>query len=291
MVTRAPSAARPVIVIGAARSGTRHVRDLLGASSALVPIEHDISYVWRRGNESIPHDELSAAHATAPITKAIQERIGQLAPTGPDQDVLEKTVSNTVRMEFVQAVYPNARFVVLARNGREVIESSYRQWTASPDWRRWMTKLSTVGVADLPYLAGMGKRLVTARFGANKRPAVWGVRYNGIEADLREQDLSWVVAQQWLTSLRRTEAALREGIPAIVTRYEDVVCDVGEVQRIADLLKLPDARACVDKSAQVTRRQPQISWDTFLSETQRKAIEPMIDEGEKLIGQMQEMSL
>jgi len=290
MVTHTPSE-QPVILIGAARSGTRHVRDVLAASSSLVPIEHDISFVWRRGNESLPHDELRTADATTPVVSEIRSRIDELAATRADQEVLEKTVSNTLRLEFVHAVYPAARFVVLTRGGREVIESSHRQWTAGADWRRWMTKLSTIGVADLPYLAGVGRRMVKSRLSSDKTPAIWGVRYDGIEADLAAEDLSWVVAHQWLHSLQRTEEALRNGVPAIVTRYEDMVADAAEVRRVAELLCLPDAEACVDRSRRVTRKQPAIAWENFLTAGQRDAIEPIIEEGEKIITKMQERSL
>ena len=55
---------RPVIVLGAARSGTRIVRDAIAAHPAIVAVPHDINFVWKYGNYHICHDGLTPKEVT-----------------------------------------------------------------------------------------------------------------------------------------------------------------------------------------------------------------------------------
>jgi hypothetical protein len=51
-----------VFVIGAARSGTKFLRDVIGASPYAAVVPYDVNYVWRGGNEGFPDDALPAPH-------------------------------------------------------------------------------------------------------------------------------------------------------------------------------------------------------------------------------------
>ena len=54
----------PVIILGAARSGTKILRDTIAAHPSLVSIPYDISFVWKYGVYHIKHDELSPVDIT-----------------------------------------------------------------------------------------------------------------------------------------------------------------------------------------------------------------------------------
>ena len=45
-------------LIGAARSGTKFLRNCFSVSDEIEIVPYDIGYVWRYGNEKISHDEL-----------------------------------------------------------------------------------------------------------------------------------------------------------------------------------------------------------------------------------------
>ena len=49
----------PIIIIGAARSGTKILRAALSSHPEMVAIPYDINYVWKYDNYDIDHDELS----------------------------------------------------------------------------------------------------------------------------------------------------------------------------------------------------------------------------------------
>lgn len=113
---------RPIFLIGAARSGTKLLRDMLGRHPELDAIPYDINYLWRLGHEDLKHDELP--DITDRARKAINRHLQQ---AGADF-VVEKTVSNCFRVAPVARAFPEARFIFLVRDGYDVTESAVRQW-------------------------------------------------------------------------------------------------------------------------------------------------------------------
>jgi hypothetical protein len=123
---------RYIIIIGAARSGTKILRDVLAEASGMGCVPYDIGFVWRYGNQQVPHDVLDPATVTPRIQRFVRRYVDRYARSGGDV-VIEKTVGNTLRVPFVHAVMPDAAFVHLVRDGMDVVESARRQWSAPPD--------------------------------------------------------------------------------------------------------------------------------------------------------------
>src|SRR5688572_31535031 len=86
----------PVIILGAARSGTKLLRALVAATRCYVEVPFDVNYIWRYGNESCSHDALNPEHLTERTKRFVRERIGRCAGL-PNSSMafVEKTVSNT----------------------------------------------------------------------------------------------------------------------------------------------------------------------------------------------------
>lgn len=199
---------RFVFLIGAARSGTKFLRDTIAVSQDVAAVPYDINYVWRHGNEGCPHDEITPEDINEKTAQHIRRTVERLALKGRDDApriILEKTVSNTLRMETVRRIFPEAEFIVLERNGLDVVESSYRQWTAPPERGYLLEKLRYFPVREWRYGLWFARNLVRPSSG----PPIWGPRYSGIEYDLDRLGTAQTCATQWAACVRSSRASIR----------------------------------------------------------------------------------
>ena len=216
---------QPLILIGAARSGTKLVRDLVAEHLAVDKVPYDINYIWRLGHEHIPHDELSPEMLNPRIQQRIRRSFERYSSGAPF--LIEKTVSNCLRVHYVCAVLPKAKFIHLLRDGRDVVASAYRQWIAPTDWRYILQKARTFPLTEafgyaLSYAGDVFRSLLVQD---KKRFGTWGPRYAGIDEDVAVKELIEVCALQWA---RCVERALRDlnSLPSeqvLTIRYEDFV--------------------------------------------------------------------
>lgn len=242
-----------IFVIGAARSGTKFLRDVLAASQHVDAVPYDINYVWRYGNENAADDELTVGNLSEPIKAYIQATVDQQARTGKSDasTVIEKTVSNTLRLGFVKAVFPEARFIHLIRDGRDVTESARRQWEKPSDWSYLVEKIKTFPWRNYRYLLWFLKGKLQAR--SNGRPPIWGPRYKGIERDVVDHSLVRVCARQWKRSIEAVveQKSCIDDDRFIEIRYEDLVNDESVLKGVCEFCEIPDAQLVLNRFQEV----------------------------------------
>ncbi|MEL7430325.1 MAG: sulfotransferase [Pseudomonadota bacterium] len=125
----------PIIIIGAGRSGTNVLRDCLTAANGLVTWPCDeINLIWRHGNLRHPTDVFGAAQANASVRHYIQSAFDQICRKEGGDTVVEKTCANTLRVPFIDAIFPDARYINIVRDGRDVTASAMKRWRSSVDW-------------------------------------------------------------------------------------------------------------------------------------------------------------
>lgn len=239
---------RPVVIIGAGRSGTKVLRDSLCRLPGLGTWPCDeINYVWRHGNASHPHDELGPEHARPRVRRYIRREFEWLAARYGLSQVVEKTCANSLRVEFVDRVLPEARFVFLVRDGRDVVASARRRWRSPLDLAYVLRKARFVPVGDVPYYGARYLRNRVHRLlpGSGGRLAFWGPRFPGMEALARSRDLAAVCAHQWRRCVDRSEEAFAGIDPERVhrLRYEDFAAHPGrELDRLCRFLDFRASR-------------------------------------------------
>ena len=118
---------------------------------------------------------------------------------------MEKTVSNTLRTETVRRIFPEAEFILLERDGLDVVESSYRQWTAPPERGYLVQKLRYFPAREWRYGLWFARNLITASDG----PPIWGPRYKGISTDLAKYGVAQTCAYQWANCVQASRSSKR----------------------------------------------------------------------------------
>lgn len=264
-----------VILIGAARSGTKLLRDLLGEHPDVSVVPYDVNYLWRAGSEGVPDDAL-----VAPLPERAVDLVRQQIDRSPTPVVIEKTVSNCLRVPATSAAFPDARFVFLTRDGFDVTESSMRQWTAPVDWRYSLKKatqypwLSAPGYA-VNHLLGMTRRNRGATL------PTWGPRYPGIDDDVASLPLHEVCARQWAACNRSAVAGFSDaGIDPISIRYERLVS--APIDTLNNLFAALDLSPLLVLRARVTTASIGQGRRVLTAE-QVHAIEPIIDDVTELL--------
>lgn len=244
MKAHSPGSVRPVIIIGAARSGTNILRDTLTCLPGLGTWPCDeINYIWRHGNTRRASDELIAQDARPSVQQSIRHAFDQIAAQQAIGTVVEKTCANSLRVEFVDQIFPDARYIFIVRDGRDVVASAMKRWAAPLDVPYILKKARYVPLSDLPYY---GSRYFANRLyrliSGQKRLATWGPRFAGMQEMLVDNSLAAVCAMQWQRSIELSELGFAAIAPTRVhrLRYENFVQQpASELKAIAEFLEIP----------------------------------------------------
>jgi len=221
----------PVVIIGAGRSGTNILRNVLATLDAVATWPCDeINYIWRYGNRSYETDELNSDHASWDTVAYIRNHFKQLdSKRGLIRTrgvLLEKTCANSLRVEFVNTVLPEAKFIFLVRDGRDVVSSAIKRWKAPIDIPYLAEKTKFVPVLDIPYyatryLANRIKKIVHPE----SQLSFWGPKFEGWQELVATEDLASVCAHQWSRCVDKASNDLLKIDPNRVckVKYEEFV--------------------------------------------------------------------
>jgi hypothetical protein len=242
---------RPLIVIGAARSGTNLLRDLVCQAPGFATWPCDeINLLWRHGNAQHPDDELGPQQATPAVVRHVRGRFEDVARGSGATTVVEKTCANSLRVAFVDRILPEARYLFIVRDGRDAAASAVERFSAPLDWGYTLRKLRYVPAADLPFYAAQFVRNRASRLlRRDRRLAFWGPRFRGFAEFARTSTVAEICARQWRECV---ELATRDlaAIPAervLRLTYEALVTGPREtLGSVFAFLGVPEVAAAID---------------------------------------------
>ena len=217
---------QPIILIGAGRSGTKVIRDVIGTHPDIDIVPFDVNYIWKIGQQQ-DHDELLPQDLSDKMRCRIISQFSKQIGKAPI--LLEKTVSNCLRIPYVLKVFPDAKLIHLTRDGRDVVESVMRQWGEVREVSYFFKKLKTFPIRyAFSYLMDYITNWI--KLGLGKQATedyIWGVRYPGYQEDLRSKSTLEICAIQWRSCV---EASLQQlgkldKSQWMQIRYEDLMSD------------------------------------------------------------------
>jgi hypothetical protein len=244
---------KPLLVIGAARSGTNLLRELVCQAPGFATWPCDeINLLWRHGNARHPDDELSPDQATPEVARHMRRRFDDIARRSGAANVVEKTCANSLRVAFVDRILPEARYLFIMRDGRDAAASAIERFRAPLDWRYTLRKLRFVPAADLPtYALQFARNRASRLLRRDRRLAFWGPRFRGFAEFARTATIAELCARQWRECVElaaRDLGAIPDG-RVLRLRYDDLVARPRETLRsVFAFLGVPDAAAAIDVS-------------------------------------------
>jgi hypothetical protein len=266
---------RPVVILGAARSGTKFLRGLLEASSACAAIPHGVNFVWRRGHHDAAHDAVPPTAYSSDNIRLIRKTLLRLSRAARFPDIrfiVERTCANTLRLPAVHAVLPDARYLHIVRDGRDVAASAYEQWTTSPSLRHRFRKLIAAPREGLRFVTRWLTRRISSSGG-------WGPHYPGMRADLQKYSTIEVCALQWKACVETCQNDLVSLLPPtryLTIRYEQLVKDVGTIREVCSFLEISDSSAVLDRYRNTVRADSVERWKRTLAPRTRERIQTIL---------------
>lgn len=200
---------KKVIIIGAPRSGTNMLRDILCSFDCISTWPCDeINYIWRYGNHHHISDEFTVDMATPKIASYIQRKFDWVAQKHNAQIVVEKTCANSLRVPFVDKIIPDSKYIFIYRDGLDVVGSSMDRWQAPLDLVYLAKKARFVPISNLPYYAYryLLNRLYRI-FSFKNRLAFWGPQLHNMVELLANHSLDEVCAIQWQACVDKAATA------------------------------------------------------------------------------------
>jgi hypothetical protein len=237
---------RPIFIIGGPRSGTHFLYLTLRDHSGLAHWRPSEAHeVWEadyhpslRGWES---NVLTGADVEPAAASRIQRSFFLVA--GTHKRFIDKTPRNVLRVPFIDALFPNALYIFLQRDGRETVNSLMNAWRSQ--------RYKTYKLPQPHSIPGTD-------------PTWWKfVLYPGWREDT-SGPLEVVAAKQWFMSNDYALGAL-ENVDRkrwITVRYEDIVDrPVEEIGRLLEFVGLPyeenvKAKAAATKTTPVNTVTP-----------------------------------
>lgn len=242
------TARQTVIIVGAPRSGTNMLRDVLTSldGQATWPCD-EINLLWRHGNREHPNDELTVEQARPEVRSYLHRAFDRIGERYDAEVVVEKTCATSLRVDFARAVFPEAKFLFITRDGVDAAASAMERWNAPLDVRYTARKVRYVPPVDVPFYAGRFASGVLkrrrARTEATDQPTSWwGPKPHDYRELLATRSLDEVCLAQWQRCVESSLAsfATMPNDQWLHVSYEEFVAAPAEhTRRMLDLLGRP----------------------------------------------------
>ena len=203
----------PVIIVGAPRSGTNILRDTIVSVSPFITWPCDeINHIWHFGqtNASI-YDDLNVSSLNSNIKHYIRSRFYSLAASSIIESpvVVEKTCANCLRLPFVDAIFPNAKYIYIRRQPLPVIYSAMKRWTSSPNLSYSLKKLLQIPASSaLPVIFNFTLMRAKQFFSDQSLLDNWGPSFHELDISKAIFPLEKVCALQWSRCVASAEEFL-----------------------------------------------------------------------------------
>lgn len=278
-----------LIIIGAPRSGTNMLRDVLCELQGVDTWPCDeINYIWRHGNVRENTDEFGDVLARPNIKSFIRGEFNDLAKKTKSKVLVEKTCANSLRIPFVDAVLPEAKYIFIYRDGVDVVGSAKKRWKAKLDIPYILRKVRYVPLSDLPYYAlrYFWNRLYKL-ISRSERLSFWGPQFKGLEGALSQHSLEEVCALQWERCVDLSEKAFSELPSEKVVRvsYEGFVSNPSlELTKILKSLDMAFDEGTIKKAVSGVSSNSIGKGRSALSTDQLRGVEGLISDSLKRYG-------
>lgn len=247
-----------VFIVGSPRSGTTILSEVLDRHPAITQW-YEPYFIWDWDIGNLADDVRTPDMLTAESRAFIRKEFDIFRKKSGSQVVIDKSPEHCFKIPFVQAVFPDAKWIHILRDGRDVTLSIKREW----DLRReivqnislakfykevstmmrlhhfWRNRLQIIAFE----MKNMGSLNPKKYLNKSKWQGVvgWGPRFPGWKEAYDNSSLLRFCAMQWRESVKSVYAGL-EQIPKenhVEIRYENFLDNPDEeLKRLMDFMEI-----------------------------------------------------
>ena len=285
-----------IFIIGAGRSGTTYLANLLGELPNTTKLP-ELNYIWMRGRLWSQCDYRSYDEATDNIKNKIRSYINKNYHS-KNKILIEKTPSNCFRIGFLEAIYPNSKYIHIVRDGRAASLSSLKAFYGANAYNQSqhdnISKTKEINLYIQSRIHQLKTKLkhkaiptyalfpCTIRRGAdvvkrilNDTPPLWGARFPGYNCLLSRMTPIEVAGIQWRESINYALAgfsAFIEPKRVLTVKYEELIEEpTNTMKKIISFLEF-DISEDYLLSIYSTIKKSKNDWNTELNENKLKLL-------------------
>ena len=241
---------RPILIVGAPRSGKSLVGNVLRGADEFCVVGEALM-TWNIGFGSRADDRRGADEATPELREQIAAScVRELRKTGKERYV-DNLAANAMRIPFVDALFPDAKIVFVARDGRGAIPEMLHGWTAKASVVMTARRTKrTLHWRTFPRLAlRFARNYLTSRL--RSRRSTWGPAPPGLPEFAAGHSAAETAAFQWL-AINQVALGDLERLPKdrwLEVRFEQMIDDpAGSFARIAEFVEAKDPGQIVERA-------------------------------------------
>jgi sulfotransferase family protein len=275
----------PLFLLGTQRSGTTWLGKLLSAlPGAAYWIEP--RHVWTRGNAYRPDDLLTASDATPAIKQRIRRTFTRFVADQDCTRLVEKTPSNCLRVPFIHEIFPEAKILLVIRDGRSVIAATERMQRKNTPASKITQRMREMPLWEWPSATPVLVDTMRARV-LRKPLRYWGPRPPGWRQWTHEHSPEVIRAKQWAHTIKpcwESCQALPESSWACV-RFESLVSDPAAVLRKAlEHLDVQGAEGVLEQAGSSSKPSKAFGWRDELASEILNCVRPHLEPTLRLLG-------
>lgn len=217
-----------LVIVGAARSGTKMVANFLARHPA-VCLQSEQNHIWRVYQQHLNHDALDV------LPKAVEKIQGFYSQILKEQHqiLVEKTAANCFRLPLVHAVFPSMKIIHVERDGRDVACSAALKWQNKP------SPFEQNILQSVPAISKKQKRMLF-RFWQwfkydtqsalkqilfKQKSALWGPIPPNFSFYLQNHQQPFIAGYQWFAAQKAIHAFVKQNptIPYLNLRYHNLI--------------------------------------------------------------------
>lgn len=283
----------PLIVCGPMRCGKTTLCRVLERSGD-VALWSEPNALWRTGHAYRTTDVADRRDARPRVARRMRRLTAVYEAANDGRRVLMEGPAACLKIGFLAAVYPDARFVLIVGDGRSSLAARLAMdrpgWMHSLDdprtTARWSEQLRQTPAWEVPAMAprvaaGLLRRYVT------KAPPRWvGLRYPGWREDRGRLSRAQLAARQWAACVEHARRGLA-ALPAersMQLRIEDCFDDLAPVRRLLEFAEIEPGATLLDAARE---RLAKLAADAAASRLAPEAlaeVQPIMAPGLRALG-------